>query len=257
MTIHDLNFLLDKNKTIAKQKKYLKKLQDKIDRSDYLTVISEYTLNAVKENLNIGNIPVEVVYNGCNIDLKQTPPEKPSFINDGDEFLFSIGTIAEKKNFHVLPALLKGNNFKLVIAGINQDQNYYNRIVELAKTHQVEDRLILPGSISSSAKWWLMQNTKAFLFPSIAEGFGIPLVEAMNFGIPIIASDHTCLPEIGSNAVYYFRSFDEEDMRDVLRESLHHFETNASQKEIVLKRAKDFDWNVSAKKYIDIYNKLS
>lgn len=255
LTIHDLNFLIEKDKSTTKQSQYLKKLQSKIDRSDQLTVISKFTHDTLKENLNLSSIPVEVIYNGCDVDLADTPPSKPSFLDKEDKFLFSIGTIASKKNFHVLPRLLINNTFKLVIAGISQQEEYLNKIIAEAKKYNVLDRLILPGAVTKAEKWWLMKNTTAFLFPSLAEGFGIPVVEAMNFGIPVILSKFTCLPEIGGSAAYYFNSFDVEDMQTVLHDAIADFEINEDKKNKIKQRAAFFNWNDSAKSYLKLYNK--
>jgi glycosyltransferase involved in cell wall biosynthesis len=205
----------------------------------------------------LNNKPVEVIYNGCFVNTEERFSTKPEFINKNDQFLFSIGTIASKKNFHVLPALLKGNDFKLVISGVVQDQDYYNKIIFEAKRHHVEDRLILSGPITEAEKWWLMKHTSGFLFPSIAEGFGIPVVEAMNFGIPILLSTQTSLPEIGQNAAYYFTSFNPDSMQQILKDSLSHFENEKNQKNIVLKRGADFNWTKSAEAYMNIYKLLA
>lgn len=256
LTLHDLNFLYDSNKTVAKQKKYLQKVQNLIDRSDHLTAISAFTLQCIQEHLKIANIPVEVIYNGCNVPEKDIVFQQPAFIKTDTPFLFSIGTIARKKNFHTLPALLVGNDFKLVIAGITQDKNYLEKIIIEANKHAVSDRLILPGSITENEKWWLLQHMQAFVFPSISEGFGLPVVEAMNFGKPILLSTDTCLPEIGANAAYYFNSFDAAAMQQTLAKSLEHFYQHPEQVRIIKNRAIFFNWDEAAKKYWQVYRKI-
>jgi glycosyltransferase involved in cell wall biosynthesis len=256
LTIHDLNFLYDTNKTVEKQKKYLQKVQDLIDRSDQLTAISAFTLQCVQEHLNTDNIPVEIIYNGCNLPGKNEAFQRPLFITGDTAYLFSIGTIARKKNFHTLPALLAENDFKLIIAGITQDEKYLQKIIEEANKHGVSDRLILPGAITESEKWWLLQNMHAFVFPSISEGFGLPVVEAMSFGKPVLLSTNTCLPEIGADAAYYFKSFDAEDMQQTLSESLEHFYHHPEQPQLLKKRAAFFSWDEAAKKYWGVYDKI-
>ena len=256
LTIHDLNFLYDDKKSAAKQKKYLQNIQDQINRSDQLTVISAFTLQCIQDNLTVGSVPVEIIYNGCNMPAKNDLFQQPGFIKNNTTYLFSIGTIARKKNFHTLPALLIGNDYRLVIAGITQDKDYLEKIIAEAKKHKVEDRLIFPGSITESEKWWLMQNMLAFVFPSLAEGFGLPVVEAMNFGKPILLSTHTCLPEIGADAAYYFKSFDIEDMQITLQHSLQHFNTNPGQVDIIKKRAAFFNWDDAARQYGRVYKNL-
>ena len=256
LTIHDLNFLYDERKSEAKQKRYLQHIQGQIDRSDQLTVISKFTLKCIEDNLKLNNTPVEIIYNGCNLPEKNEVFEQPGFIRKNVPYIFSLGTIAMKKNFHTLPCLLKGNDYYLVIAGITQDRDYLEKIKTEAKRQGVEDRLILPGSITDSEKWWLMKNMLAFVFPSLAEGFGLPVIEAMNFGKPVILSTNTSLPEIGSSAAYYFNSFDSEDMQKTLAHSLQHFSVHPGQSDIIRGRSSFFKWDEAAKQYLRLYDKL-
>jgi glycosyltransferase involved in cell wall biosynthesis len=256
LTIHDLNFLYDDRKSEQKQKKYLRHIQEKINRSDQLTVISKFTLKCVQDNLKLNNTPVEVIYNGCNLPEQNKVFEQPSFIKKNIPYLLSIGTVAVKKNFHTLPCLLKGNDYHLVIAGVTQDEDYLEKIITEAKKHGVEERLILPGAVTDSEKWWLMKNMLALVFPSLAEGFGLPVIEAMNFGKPVILSTHTSLPEIGSTAAYYFDSFDSEDMQKTLEGSLQHFNAHPGLPDIIKKHASIFNWEEAAKQYLRLYDKL-
>jgi glycosyltransferase involved in cell wall biosynthesis len=198
LTIHDLNFLYDTEKNPNKIKRYLRILQNKIDHADIITVISQFTYNEVIKHLNTGSKRVEIIYNGC-ARLSEKTIIKPTFITSAKPFLFTIGTIAKKKNFHVLPALLKNNDFDLIISGVIQDKAYYQTILEEAKRNNVSQRVILTGPVSESDKYWLMKNAAFFLFPSISEGFGIPVVEAMSLGTPVITSTFTSLPEISGN----------------------------------------------------------
>lgn len=256
LTIHDLNFMYDERKSAEKKNKYLKQVQRHIDQSSYITAISNFTLDCVKQHLDIGNRPTTVIYNGCNLPPANLVFTKPTCIKFSNPFLFSIGTIALKKNFHVLPALLKNNDYYLVIAGINQDDDYLNKILEEAKKHGVQDRLVMAGSVTDAEKFWLLQNMLAFVFPSISEGFGLPVIEAMHFGKPVILSTHTALPEVGGDAAYYFPSFDADEMQAALTDALQHYNTHPQQQLKVKERAALFSWDQSAAAYLDVYKNV-
>jgi len=252
LTVHDLNFLYDENKSQAKQKKYLDKLKRKVDAASVIVAISNYVLQDLKKHINISGKTTSVIYNGCNINTSVSISTKQLH---SKPFLFTIGTIAEKKNFHVLPRLLVKNNFDLVIAGIVQDEAYKQKIIAEAKLYGVENRLFFTNAISEEEKYWYLQNCTAFVFPSIAEGFGLPVVEAMHFGKPLILSKHTSLPEIGGNVSYYFNSFEAEQMQQTLKESLeNYFSNNAATK--IKERALLFSWKKAAEQYINIYRSL-
>ena len=109
-------------------------------------------------------------------------------------------------------ALLKDNDYELIIAG--NISNYFERILEEARKWNVEDRVNIIGPISEGLKHWYLKNCLAFAFPSIAEGFGLPVVEAMYYGKPIFLSSYTSLPEVGGDlATYFNKEFDPEGMR--------------------------------------------
>lgn len=250
LTIHDLNFLYEE-KSESKRKNYLKRHQKNVNEADHIIAISEFTKQDILKHLKISK-PVTVIYNGCNIQAFpnfNAPKYRPK-----EKFLFSLGTVNEKKNFHVLIGLLEENDFELVISG-KEDPSYVAKIKAEAKTLKVEDRIHLTGLISNEDKYWYLKNCTAFLLPSLAEGFGIPVIEAMSFGKPIFLSTATCLPEIGGTLAYYFPSFEKELMKSVLKAGLEHYNlTNPSEN--IIKHALQFNWQASAKSYLEVYRNL-
>jgi glycosyltransferase involved in cell wall biosynthesis len=253
LTIHDLNFLYDGNRSESRINKYLSRLQQKIDRADHIVAISFYVLEDLKKYLVLGDKPTSVIYNGCNIedsDIIATPQ-----LPVDQQFLFTIGTIVGKKNFHVLPALLKDNAFKLVIAGIDSSQEYKKTIIREAQKWNVLDRLIFTGPISENDKKWYLSNCTAFVFPSIAEGFGLPVIEAMYYGKPVILSRCTSLPEIGGEWAYYFDNFEPDHMCNVLKASLEHY-NKTKPRERIRDRARFFSWDRAASEYLALYESL-
>ena len=253
LTIHDLNFLYDASKSAVKKKSMLQKIQSRIDRADEIVAISYFTLSDVQTHLQLRDQSYRVIHNGCNIqplsslDRPQDAPEGP--------FLYAIGTIAEKKNFHVLPSLLVNNDLRLVISGITQSASYHQQIIAAAQQHGVTNRLVFTGPVSENDKQWYLKHCQAFVFPSIAEGFGLPVIEAMYFGKLVILSRHTALPEIGGEQAYYFDSFDPASMQEVLLKSLAHYSAKTNHDDIVA-RAKLFNWQHAAIQYLSLYRQL-
>jgi len=248
-TIHDLNFLIEDPANVKLNKQRLKRIQERIYRADYITGISQYALDVAAQHLNMENKPRAVVYNGCNIndfpafDSPRYHPLKP--------FLFALGLVQPRKNFHLLPALLQHNEYELVIAGM--DNFEYKGVIEAAiKKWNVADRVKFTGPVSEEEKFWYYKNCSAFLFPSYAEGFGLPAIEAMHFGKPVFLSTETCLPEIGGNVAYYFDNFDPAAMQKVFAEGMEDYQQNMPAEKIK-QRAAFFNWNNSAAQYLDIY----
>jgi glycosyltransferase involved in cell wall biosynthesis len=252
-TVHDLNFLHDEKKSAAKQARYLASLQRKLNRADAITTISYFTRKELEQHVDLkGKEPV-VIYNGSNFDSSLNP-SAPSAI-PGQPFIFTIGTIVDKKNFHVLPGLLINNNYVLVIAGIVQSSDYRDKIIEYAKKLGVLNRIIFTGPVSEAEKNWYLQNCIAFAFPSLAEGFGLPVIEAMACGKPVLLSGYTSLPEVGGTLAYYFSNFEPGHMSLLLQQAVEDF--RQPQKAVETKTwAARFNWDNAAQQYLKLYEEL-
>jgi glycosyltransferase involved in cell wall biosynthesis len=248
LTVHDLNFLYEIHNA-KEQKKILTQLQKNIDRSDFIVAISQYVQQDIKKYLNVEGKKLRTIHNGCNLYFGELIQPKDKL---GD-FIYTIGTIQHKKNFHVLPCLIRNNHYKLVISGVTCEEDYFKRIVQEAEKYGVKDRVIFTGSIDEPTKQWYLKNCRAFVFPSICEGFGLPVLEAMQYGKKVFLSDHTSLPEIGGNKAYYFdHEFKTEKMINLFEEKIK----DSVDSETIIKYAKSFSWVSAAKKYIKIYNEL-
>lgn len=249
LTIHDLNFLYEE-KAAHKRQKYMDRIQRNIDQSDQIVTISEYTMNDTIRHLDVGDKPIQVIYNGVTAPPTAIPGYRPAFI-PSKPFLFALGTVNAKKNFHVLVPILQKTDLQLVISG-NIDQKYADKIKLEAIRYHVEDRVKLTGPVNNADKNWYFENCKAFLFPSIAEGFGIPPIEAMNYGKPVFLSKSTSLPEIGGEHAYYFDGYAAEEICTVYENGMHHYESTSPSSKI-MSHANQFKWSNCALQYLKLY----
>jgi glycosyltransferase involved in cell wall biosynthesis len=249
LTIHDLNPLHENMQPAAKIKKYLAKMTQYIAACDKIVAISEFVAADIAKNFPEAKDKLVVIYNGADA-LSVDDSHQPNYLPQGP-FLFAIGHVSAKKNFHVLPALLQSNDYELVIAGI--ETPYKSKIIEQAEKFGCADRIKITGPISEQDKAWYYKNCAAFVFPSIAEGFGLPVIEAMYFGKPVFLSTATSLPEIGGDAAFYFDSFEPEAMLQVFKDGMERFEAENWQ-EKVLANAMRFNWDKTAKQYLALYN---
>ncbi|MEO6671140.1 MAG: glycosyltransferase family 1 protein [Ferruginibacter sp.] len=253
LTVHDLN-QLHEGKPLEQQQKSLSHTQSLIQRSDAIVCISEFTKNDVLENCEVGNKPVYVIHNGIHdvcVEENFIPSVKPRL-----PFLFGLGYINSKKNFHVLIPLLKKNpGLEMVIAGRLDEPDYIYAMRESAEKLGVSERLHITGPVCEKTKGWYLRNCLAFMHPSLAEGFGAPVVEAMQFGKPLFLSNKTALPEIGANAAFYFSDFNEDYMQYQFQEGMKQFKKYEMQ-DMVIARAAEFNWQKNALKYIEVYKSL-
>ena len=249
LTIHDLNFLIEKSPTKAKA--YLKKLQNNVDRATIITTISDYTKTMVEDHIQLKGKKVSTIHNGV-YHFIPTDSVKPEYVS-GD-FFFGLSVFKEKKNFHTLIPMMKYfDKFQLILAG-NHDTEYGRSIMDLIRKEHLESRVILPGKISDQQKRWLYNNCTAFMFPSLAEGFGNPPIEAMQHGKPVFLSNACSLPEIGGSHAYYFEHFDTFYMVEKVKLSLEHYYNHLEMNiEAIKKHASQFSWDNAISKYLQIY----
>ncbi len=252
LTIHDLNFLeIYKGQ---KRDRHLARLQELVNKALAITFISEYTKTVAEDNLVFKHgVVKKVIYNGVAIN-KLLKANKPTFINSVAPFLFTIGIVGEKKNFHTLVEMMRFlPALKLYISG-NKNGAYATKIEQLVRKYKLEQQVFLTGEISEAEKIWMYKNCSAFVFPSTNEGFGLPVVEAMSFGKPLILSNKTSLPEIGGELASYFSSFNSEDMANEVFKAIN-LHTKSRAEQLVLRSGK-FSWNNAAKQYVALYRKI-
>lgn len=249
LTIHDLNFLIEKEGT--KKGKYLKSLQQNVRQANFLSTISHYTKDQLLKHVDLAQKGIEVIYNGVPEGVPAF--DKPHFVDEAPYF-FSISHFSPKKNFEVLlPMMQHFNGYRLIIAG-NYDTPYGKKIQQQIEKLGLSRQVILAGKISDAQKSYLYQHCSAFLFPSLAEGFGLPVIEAMFASKPVFLSRHTALPEIGGQVAFYFDSFNPEKMAQTIKKHLPQSESQAF-KNMVRQHAARFSWERCAAQYIDLYLK--
>ena len=178
------------------------------------------------------------------------------------KFILFLGTLEPRKNVdNIIKAydkLRKNNNFyeyKLVIAGGKgwKNKNIYNAF----KNSKYKNDIKFLGYVENKDKNYLYNLADLFIYPSFYEGFGLPPLEAMACGCPVITSSVSSLPEIVGSAGIMVNPHDiseiSQAMNDVLSDK--NLQNKLSQKGI--KKAKEFNWEKSAKKYLFCLKKLS
>lgn len=247
LTVHDFNFMYEK--TGPKTQKYQRMIQDKADRADRITAISQFAKTETERFVQLNGKSVQVIYNGIErIDLR--PEEAMPAVQQ--PYLFSIGEIKEKKNFHVLLDMMKHlPNLHLYIAGKNNTP-YADRIrVEMA-TRDISNVHLL-GLVSEAQKTWLYRHCQAFVFPSLFEGFGLPVVEAMLFDKPVICSNATSLTEIGGDHVTFFpQGYPAAESAQCIASAV----LTPEQAEANRLYARSFTWERHMQSYLAIYREL-
>lgn len=246
LTVHDLNFLLEKEP--AKADRYLQRLQRNIHMADVVTAISHFTRHELEHHIDLRGKHVHVIHNGVKT------PTGTSGDHHGRPYFLSLGVFKEKKHFHaLLPLMAHFPEHDLVLAG-NNSTAYGERIKSGIRELGLQERVHLPGAVDEQEKFRLYSHCEAFLFPSLAEGFGLPVIEAMMLGKPVFLSKATSLPEIGGDVAFYFEALDAEAMARTMTEGLRMFNVDPlASKERLKRHAAQFSWEACMEKYVALY----
>lgn len=253
VTVHDLNF----EQKFARQgrgatwrfEQHLRRLRRRLQRASAIVAVSQFTAAALRQRIDLGGIPVQVIHNGLvPLGEAAAPAWAPP-----SPFVLAIGVLHARKNFHVLPAMLaRLPQLRLVIAG--QRRDYAAQIEAEIARHGVGDRVLLAGEVSEAEKSWLYRHCEALLVPSLAEGFGLPVLEAMSCGKPVVSSREGSLPEVGGAQAEYWHDFDADAMAAVVQTALAT--TTASAAAARRAHAAAFSWARAAQQYLDLYASL-
>lgn len=251
LTVHDLNFLYEK--TYGDRERITRKIQKKISRADEIVCISKFTKKEIEDKLILDEKKCRVIYNKVPMLVKEMAV-KPTFEIRGP-FFFTLGVINQKKNFHVLLDLMKLMPEKhLYIIGMKADvrHNTYATYIKQRINQENIHNVTLRGPVSHNEKIWMYQNCEAFLFPSLLEGFGLPVIEAMQFGRPVFSSAETSLREIGGDFAYFWKNFNPQEMKQLIDENLEQFYQDNSLAE----NEKEYARLFSYEKHFEEYEKL-
>jgi glycosyltransferase involved in cell wall biosynthesis len=228
--------------------------------ADWVVAISEYSR---KHYLSVfPHFPsdrVRVIYPCSRFDSSMpsgTPPLAVKSLNGG-EFWLSVGTIEPRKNQRLLVQAYAryldagGRPMPLVLAGgkgwLMDDFRDY-----LAKLN-ISDRVILTGYVSDDELIWLYRNCYASLYPSVFEGFGLPVLEGMQFGAPTLSSDATSMPEVTGNAAILLTPHEPGAWSHAMLHLASDQKERLRLSEAARARAKQFKWETSAASMLQIY----
>lgn len=175
------------------------------------------------------------------------------------KYILFVGTLEPRKNIEILvrayqESKLVREKFDLVLAGARGWMDDHLQAL-LAQDDLMSDIKIL-GYVPQGDLPWLYSQASLFAFPSLYEGFGLPVIEAMNMGVPVICSNASSLPEVGGDAVEYFNPFDAEELKEKLNLVLFDKGKKEQMKEAGMKQARNFSWEKTAFETINVFKKV-
>ena len=215
VTIHDLIFLkFPKYYKYFDRKIYTYKFRKACENADRIIAVSECTKRDIVDIFKIDPDKITVIYQGCDKvfkseiadDVLQKVKQK---YNLPDRFLLNVGSIEERKNAMLIVDALPLIREKLPLVIVGKRTPYTLEVEKKAESIGVKDRLMILDKVPFEDLAPIYRLSEIFIYPSRYEGFGIPIIEAINCGVPVIAAKGSCLEEAGGPDCIYVNPDDE------------------------------------------------
>ncbi len=238
----------DLNNDIIRNKKIL------VQKAARVIAISENTKNDLLRIYNVPSEKIKVVYLASSFQrtiMKTGLPAVP------EKFLLFVGDRKDYKNFYgfvraIKKLLQQNDDLYLVCAGGRQ---FTSSEQELVKKLNISNKVKSVPFINDGVLTHLYSNAIAFIFPSLYEGFGLPLLEAFSCGCPVAASNSSSLPEVAGDAAIYFDPLDENSIQNTIIKIMDR-ETRQNLISRGYKRLNAFNWEKTALQTLDVYREI-
>lgn len=210
VTIHDLIFLRYPELYKSYDRNiYLKKTKHAVEVADKVVAISEQTKRDLVEFLNVSEDKIVVHYQDCDVQFKkklsiESIEDTKRKYGLPEKYVLSVGTIEERKN--QLLTLKAAHKASVPVVFLGKKTSYYQELESYVTQYNLGDQVRFLEGVSFSDFPAIYQGALVLMYPSIFEGFGIPIVEAMNSGIPVITSKGSCFTETGGDAALYIEN---------------------------------------------------
>ena len=233
--------------------------------TDHIITVSEFSKTEIIEAYKVRPEKISVVYNGITdsyqpIGDAQKEEIRKQFTQGRPYFLY-LGAIHPRKNVLTLVKAFEQfkaaspSDYQLILAGRNAWHT--KDVFEAIEKSPFKNEIHLPGYVPTSNAVSLVAAAEAMIYPSLYEGFGLPLVEAMACGVPVICSNVSSLPEVAGNAALLFDPMDVEQLSRHMRSIV----TDMQLREILIhqgnERSKDFSWDKTAENIYDILKRVA
>lgn len=243
-----------------------------IENADHIITISQSAKQDIINLYNVNEKKITVAYPGYRGDIfrplkdqnKRLEILKKYQIQSNDRYIIYIGTIQPRKNLlRLMEAIKEIKDLKLVIVGKTKGQGrsgwMFEEIINYPKELGMEDRVIFTGFAPTEDLPFLLNGALAYILPSLYEGFGIPVVEAMSCGTPVIVSRISSLPEVVDNgkAGMMIDPYSVDDIRQGITKVVNNEKLRQELSKRGLEQAKRFEWQKMAKQVLTVFEGLA
>jgi glycosyltransferase involved in cell wall biosynthesis len=249
-TFHDLFVMTSEYSDSEFRRRFTKQARDAAARSDRIIAVSEFTKRQVVELLGVPAERVKVVHHGASKLAGPQPPLSRS------RMVLTVGAMQTRKNTGRLVEAFEtlDDSWRLVLAGSG---GYgLGEILARVEKSPARERIRLAGYVERNQLAELYQQASIFAFPSLDEGFGMPVLDAMVAGVPVITSNRSAMPEVAGDAALLVDPEDTEALACELRRLAHDEDLRQDLTCKGRARAKLFTWEKAVQETWDVYREL-
>lgn len=268
LTLHDIIFLEPrdkKNKSLYQNLGYFYRRWDVpriLKKCRRIITVSDFELGNIKQKLQLPDSQLKMIYNGYNEWFRPIESNKQQYrkyIADAGYFFFLGNTDPKKNTERTLVAYakyLEQSEVKRPLLMADLDQEYLNGIIERNGIEAIRDHIVIPGYIINSDLPYIYNNAFAFLYTSLRESFGIPLLEAMACGTPVITSNTSSMPEIAGHDAILINPESSDEIALKMLQLERDTDFYQRQKAVGLERAKLFSWRKTTENLLRLYEEV-
>ena len=261
ITIHDLVFYTDPELAMPEAVRHYKyRIKTYAERADIITADSYATASEISKHLGINQNRIRVVYPGA-IPLKEISNEETESILNKfklGKYLLFIGCLEPRKNLiRLFKAFEQSKLYKDMTLALAGPRGWRFEVLEAVwNSLKCKDRIRWLNYVSDEELSALYRNAEFFAFPSIAEGFGLPILEAMSAGCPVLTSDRSSMPEVAGNAAYYVDPFEIDSISNGLIKLASDTALRNQISDSGLARFREFSWDKMASELMAIFKEV-
>lgn len=268
LTLHDIIFLEPrdkKNKSLYQNLGYFYRRWNVpriLKKCRRIITVSDFELGNIKKKLQLPDSQLKMIYNGYNEWFRPIESNKQQYrkyIADAGYFFFLGNTDPKKNTERTLVAYakyLEQSEVKRPLLMADLDQEYLNGIIERNGIEAIREHIVMPGYIINSDLPYIYNNAFAFLYTSLRESFGIPLLEAMACGTPVITSNTSSMPEIAGHDAILINPESSDEIALKMLQLERDTDFYQRQKAVGLERAKLFSWRKTTENLLRLYEEV-
>lgn len=268
LTLHDIIFLEPrdkKNKSLYQNLGYFYRRWNVpriLKKCRRIITVSDFELGNIKQKLQLPDSQLKMIYNGYNEWFRPIENDKQQYrkyIADAGYFFFLGNTDPKKNTERTLVAYAKYlelSEVKRPLLMADLDQEYLKGIIERNGIEAIRDHIVMPGYIINSDLPYIYNNAFAFLYTSLRESFGIPLLEAMACGTPVITSNKSSMPEIAGHDAILINPESSDEIALKMLQLERDTDFYQRQKAVGLERAKLFSWRKTTENLLRLYEEV-